>query len=150
MIYFQTGIINSEGSLWRSQRRFLLKQKLGMRNATHWGPSLVAKNNAAQIEATIKGEVLGVLNLIAEEKVADGAAFSLQPLLDCAISNVICSMVMSKRFSHGDPRFHRFMELFGEGFRLFLDTGYLHFIPQLKHFSSKKTAFCVRSKSSLQ
>ena len=66
---------------------------------------------------------------------ADYSAKDLEPsvLLNSAIANVICSMIMSTRFHHKDEKFNRFMFLFDEGFRLFMDTGFANFIPMFKY-----------------
>ena len=59
-------------------------------------------------------------------------------LLNAAISNVICSFVMSHRFEFDDPQFVRFMFLFDEGFRLFCQTGKAMFIPFLTKLAGVK------------
>ena len=50
-----------------------------------------------------------------------------------ALSNVICNLLMSVRFSYNDKRFYRFMFLIEEGFRLFSRLESLNFIPFIKH-----------------
>lgn len=57
----------------------------------------------------------------------------LNPILAVSISNVICSMIMSMRFTHDDARFRRFMDLIDEGFRLFGTLAPVNFIPILRH-----------------
>jgi len=116
------GVINIEGPLWKSQRSFLHKQKFGMK---HWG------TGSTQMEARVSQEVHYLLNSILAEK---KSPFNPETILNCAISNVICSIVMSTRFHHDDPKFQRFMYLFNEGFRLFTTTGPLVFLPILKHY----------------
>jgi len=116
-----TGVINVEGKLWSSQRKFLIKEKFGMKN---WG------NGTTQIEETISQEAHSLLNSIESAK---KNPFNPEPLINCAVSNVICSITMSTRFQHDDPKFNRFMHLFDEGFRLFNKTGPLMFMPILKH-----------------
>ena len=123
---FLAGIINSEGQLWKNQRRFLHQQKFGMK---HWG------SGSTQMESRISDEVLYLLESIKNEKINP---FNPAPILNCAISNVICSIVMSTRFNHNDPKFLRFMHLFDEGFRLFNQTGPLAFFPILKHLPGVK------------
>jgi 26-hydroxylase len=54
------------------------------------------------------------------------------PILNCFISNVVCSITMSTRFLPNDEKFRRFMHLFDEGFRLFTQTGALLFLPILR------------------
>lgn len=55
------------------------------------------------------------------------------PILAVSISNVICDIIMSVRFSHNDARFRRFMELIDEGFRLFGSLEAAVFIPILRY-----------------
>ena len=54
--------------------------------------------------------------------------------LSCSISNVICSIIMSTRFKHGEERFKQFIQFFDEGFRLFKLTGVMMFLPFIKMF----------------
>ncbi len=124
-----SGIVNSEGDLWKSQRRYLLHQKLGMR---HWGRGMDA------IEASVQSEVVNFLKVLHREH--NGVAVNPASLINCAVSNVICSMIMTKRFDHKDPQFKRFMQLFDEGFRLFTLTGAMIFLPFLKHLPGVASA----------
>lgn len=62
------------------------------------------------------------------------------PMINCAISNVICGIIMSARFHHDDEKFKRFMHLFDEGFRLFQSSGAMVFIPALKHLPGTSKA----------
>ena len=117
------GIVNSEGQLWKSQRRYLLNQKLGMK---HWGGEGIER-----IEARVNSEVRDLIKAINDD-------YKYKPvnpvkLFNCAISNVICSMIMSKTFNYKDEKFQRFMYLFDEGFKLFTLTGAMIFLPILKH-----------------
>ena len=124
-----TGIVNSEGDLWKSNRRFLLKQRMGMK---HWGGQGIA-----QIESVVQKEVVGFL----EDLLKDHNSKPVNPnnLINSAISNVICSMIMSTRFRYDDPKFQRFMFLFDEGFRLFAaGAGAMIFLPFLKHLKGVK------------
>lgn len=122
------GIINTDGELWKSQRKFLHQQKFGMK---HWGAA------GEQMEARITQQVLYLLTSIESEKTNP---FNPAPILNCAISNVICSIIMSIKFNHKDPKFQRFMHLFDEGFRLFSNASDLVFMPFLKHLPGQKTA----------
>ena len=60
------------------------------------------------------------------------APIEIGHFLCSAVSNVICSLLMSVRFRHDDPRFIRFMDLFDEGFKLFTVTAAAGFIPLLR------------------
>lgn len=61
--------------------------------------------------------------------------------LSSAVSNVICSLLMSVRFRHDDPRFLRFTSLIDDGFRLFTVTAMAGFIPVLKLLPGFSYAF---------
>jgi len=117
------GIINSEGPLWKSQRQFLHKEKFGMK---HYG----GIGGSTQMESRITNEVIYLLESIQREKTSP---FNPAPILNCAISNVICSIIMSTRFNHNDEKFQRFMHLFDEGFRLFTMTGPTAYLPIVKY-----------------
>ena len=97
----------------------------------HWGMG------SEQMEARVSQEVHYLLNSIREEKTNP---LNPAPILNCAISNVICSIIMSTRFHHNDKKFKRFMHLFDEGFRLFNLTGAMVFIPVLKHLPGTTSA----------
>jgi 26-hydroxylase len=116
------GIINADGQMWKKQRSFLHKQKFGMKH--------LKGANSVNMEDTITREVLYLLTSIEDEKTNP---FNPAPILNCAISNVICSIIMSTRFHHNDKKFLRFMHLFEEGFRLFTTTGSLAFFPIMKY-----------------
>lgn len=123
-------MINSEGELWNSQRRFLINQKLGMR---HWGSGM------GQIENCVQRESHALLRTIVSEH-GDGKPFNPSGLLNVSIANVICSMIMSTRFRKDDPKFNRFIDLFDEGFKLFADTGAVTFLPFLRFLPGVRSA----------
>lgn len=66
-------------------------------------------------------------------KAKKGQPVDLNPILAVSISNVICDIIMSVRFSHNDSRFRRFMDLIDEGFKLFGSMNAALFIPVLKY-----------------
>ena len=80
-------------------------------------------------------EVRAFLSTIAAET---RSPLNPAPLLNCFISNIICSITMSTRFLPNDEKFRRFMHLFDEGFRLFTQTGALLFLPILRHLPGMK------------
>nr|WET52710.1 cytochrome P450 [Phaedon brassicae] len=117
------GVINIAGKLWKDQRRFLHD---GLR---HFGMSYLSSRKT-QMESRIMTEVeefLVVLKARVEEPV------DLNPVFAVSISNVICDVIMSVRFSHNDSRFIRFMNLIDEGFRLFGSLEATLFIPLLRY-----------------
>lgn len=118
------GVINTAGKLWKDQRRFLHD---GLR---HFGMSYLGSRKA-QMEKRIVSEVDDFLNVL---KSSNGQPLDLNPVLAVSISNVICDVLMSVKFSHNDSRFIRFMELIEEGFRLFGSLEYVLFIPILRYW----------------
>ncbi len=87
-------------------------------------------NTVSDMQTCIQRETIELLQqLRAEEE----APVNPDMLLSTAFSNVICSMVMSTRFRHGDEKFQGFIRRFDEGFKLFSDTGAMTFIPVLKY-----------------
>lgn len=92
--------------------------------------------SSKQMENCIQREVTLMLQIIARDYLMEPLNPSI--LLNAAISNVICSFVMSHRFQFDDPQFVRFMFLFDEGFRLFCQTGKAMFIPFLTKLAGVK------------
>ncbi|XP_046390470.1 cytochrome P450 18a1 [Ischnura elegans] len=147
------GIINSDGRLWKDQRRFLHER------LRQFGMKCVGAGKE-QMESRIMGEVEMLLKTLAGRK---GAATDLNSPLATSVSNVICSLMMSVRFQHeeydaneesgedgskavskegsGGPRFRRFMDLIEEGFRLFATVASVNFVPVLKYLPGLKNAY---------
>ncbi|CAH1101321.1 unnamed protein product [Psylliodes chrysocephalus] len=117
------GVINIAGKLWKDQRRFLHD---GLR---HFGMSYLSSRKT-QMENRIMSEVEDFLHVL---KARQGESVDLNPVFAVSISNVICDVLMSVRFSHDDRRFTRFMNLIDEGFRLFGSMEAAIFIPILRY-----------------
>ncbi|XP_048504683.1 cytochrome P450 18a1 isoform X2 [Athalia rosae] len=117
------GIVNSEGAMWKEQRRFLHDnlRSLGM---TYLGAGKKI------METKIMREVNTFLRSLSVRR---GAPTNISPSLGMSISNVICSIIMGVRFHHGDSRFKRFMSLIEEGFRLFGTMVAVNFIPMMRY-----------------
>lgn len=116
------GIMNTEGKMWKEQRRFL-HERLRHFGIKHAG------SGREMMEARIMNEVETFLQTVARQR---AAPIEIGHFLCSAVSNVICSLLMSVRFRHDDPRFIRFMDLFDEGFKLFTVTAAAGFIPLLR------------------
>ena len=86
----------------------------------------------------IQIEVEQLLQSLAKEK---SAPVSAEMYLKNASANVICSMLMSKRYHYNNPQFIRFMKLHDEGFKLFVRADIANYIPCLSYLSSFKIAF---------
>ncbi|BES97556.1 cytochrome P450 [Nesidiocoris tenuis] len=123
------GIVNSEGRLWKNQRKFL-HDRLRRFGMTYSGKS------KDQMEARIMTEVEAFLRTLVKEK---GAPTDLNPSLCTSISNVICSLLMSVRFQQSDAKFSKFMDLIAEGFRLFGSLSYANFFPIMRYFPNAKS-----------
>nr|QLI62178.1 cytochrome P450 29 [Streltzoviella insularis] len=124
------GIINSEGRLWKSQRRFL-HEKLREFGMTYMG------NGKKIMEGRIKNEVHELMTNLHR---TEGNAVDANPLLALGVSNVICGITMSVRFSHGDERFNRLNHLIEEGMRLFGEIHYGEYIPLYNYLPGKAQA----------
>ncbi|ODN04952.1 Cytochrome P450 18a1 [Orchesella cincta] len=122
------GLINSDGKLWKGQRKFLHEKlrNFGMRQMGQ---------GREQLEARIMVEVDEFLNTMLLNR---GTPVNLSQFLTVNISNVICSLLMSVRFTRDDARFKKFTELIEEGFRLCTSTGSTNFIPSLKYLPEIK------------
>ncbi|XP_068629983.1 cytochrome P450 18a1-like [Battus philenor] len=124
------GIINSEGRLWKNQRRFL-HEKLREFGMSYMG------NGKKIMESRIKSEVY---DLIANLQRSESAPIDANPLLALCVSNVICGITMSVRFSDGDLRFARLNHLIEEGMRLFGEIHYGEYIPLYNYLPGKALA----------
>ncbi|GBP90240.1 Cytochrome P450 18a1 [Eumeta japonica] len=124
------GIINSEGRLWKNQRRFL-HEKLREFGMTYMG------NGKKIMEGRIKNEIN---ELITNLRSTEGGAIDANPLLALGVSNVICGITMSVRFSHGDERFERMNQLIEEGMRLFGEIHYGEYVPLYNYLPGKAQA----------
>ena len=107
----------------------MINHKLGMR---HWGHGM------GQIEKRIQQETAELLDTFYTQH-ADSPV-NPASIVNCAVSNVICSMIMSTRFKHDDAEFQKFIFNFDEGFRLFSETGSMLFLPFLKYLPGVKSA----------
>ncbi|XP_058788911.1 cytochrome P450 18a1 [Phymastichus coffea] len=117
------GLINTEGALWKDQRRFV-QDKLRNFGMTYRGAGkkILESTIMKEIEVFIRGL-----------EVREGAPTSVSFSLGMSITNVICSIIMGVRFKHGDSRFKRFMGLIEEGFRLFGQLSFINFIPIVRY-----------------
>ncbi|XP_065200767.1 cytochrome P450 18a1-like [Planococcus citri] len=119
------GIINTQGHIWKEQRRFL-------HACLRWfGMTIFNRKNNNQLESRIMGEVKLLLENLKNQK---GRAIDLNHSFVISISNVICSLLMSVRFSFNDPVFKNLMMKMEEGFRLFGGIVLLNYFPFLRFF----------------
>lgn len=80
-------------------------------------------------------------DLISNLHNTEGLPVDANPYLALSVSNVICGITMSVRFSHGDIRFERLNQLVEEGMRLFGEIHYGEYIP-LYNVSNKTFSQC--------
>lgn len=73
-------------------------------------------------------------------KACNNEPTDLNPLLAVSVSNVICNLLMSVRFTKDDPMFIRFTYLIEEGMRLFGKIHTIDYIPITQYFPSTQTA----------
>lgn len=117
-----SGVINVAGKLWKDQRRFLYD---GLRQ---FGMSYLGSTKT-QMETRIMKEVEEFLSVLHHHQ----DPIDLNPAFAISVSNVICDVLMSVRFSYDDKRFIKFMNLIEEGFKLFGSLDLALFIPFLKY-----------------
>ncbi|XP_077292942.1 cytochrome P450 18a1 [Arctopsyche grandis] len=124
------GIINSKGVLWKEQRKFL-HDKLRQFGMTYMGNSRQKMEKRIMIEVN---ELLDMLNA------TNGQPVDISPMLAVSVSNVICNIMMSVRFSLNDPRFRHFTGLIEEGMRLFGELNTVDYIPTWQYLPGKLSA----------
>ncbi|KMQ90114.1 cytochrome p450 18a1, partial [Lasius niger] len=122
------GVINTDGAMWKDQRRFLQDRlrKLGM---TFSGASRIL------LESRITYEVDAFLRRCSMRR---GAPTDISTSLSMSISNVICSLIMGVRFHHHNSQFKRFMDLIQEGFKLFASVASINYIPIMRYVPWKR------------
>ncbi|XP_055909303.1 cytochrome P450 18a1 [Eupeodes corollae] len=118
------GIVNSTGKLWKDQRRFL-HEKLRHLGMTYMG------SGKHMMETRIMTEVHEYIHNLHS---SEGQPMDMAPAISVAVSNVICGIMMSVRFSIDDPKFRRFNFLIEEGMRLFGEIHTVDYIPTVQYF----------------
>lgn len=126
----RAGIINSIGDLWKEQRRFL-HVKLRQFGMTYMG------NGRHLMEQRINTEITDLLQALTK---TEGRPIDMSNVYAVGVSNVICNMMMSVRFSMDDPKFRRFTFLIEEGMRLFGEVHTVDYIPSVQYLPGKKSA----------
>lgn len=123
------GVIASSGSLWKEHRTFALNK---LRSFGFGKRS---------IETNILQEVEELLKFIGEQ---NSKAFDINDVLHACVSNVTCSIVFGKQFSHTDPAFLKILDMFQENLQVSHGAAVMTWMPFLKYlpydfFKFKKT-----------
>ncbi|XP_066271771.1 cytochrome P450 2J4-like [Branchiostoma lanceolatum] len=113
------------GSFWKQQRKFTLRS---LRDFGFGKRSLEGK--ILEEAEGLKEEILQTAN----------APFNARPLLQNAVSNVICSIVFGSRFEYSDPKFQYLMERINQNFGEQELAGPANFFPWLRHIPAVKKA----------
>ncbi|CAG5120658.1 unnamed protein product [Candidula unifasciata] len=122
------GILSNSGPEWKEQRAttITLLRNFGM-----------GKNTLAE---SIQGEISAYLKEISS---FNGKPTDVRTLTNASVSNVICSIIIGKRFDYNDPFFINFMHIFNEQIRLLAGTSTLNWFHWLRFlpgdfFNAKK------------
>ncbi|XP_070779018.1 cytochrome P450 2K1-like [Enoplosus armatus] len=89
------GIVFANGDSWKEMRRFALTTMKGFGMG----------KKACEEKITVEGQRL--IDVIKEK---DGKAFDTTQLVNCAVSNIICSIVYGNRFEYDDPEFRSMVD----------------------------------------
>ncbi|KAH9507171.1 cytochrome P450 2 sub U member 1 [Bulinus truncatus] len=112
------GIAESNGANWQEQRKAALSilRYLGL------GKNVMAER--------IQDEVAVYLDKLASHK---GAAIDVRLLTTISVSNIICSMIVGRRFEHDDPYFTCLVNNMGKATKYFANLPLLTIFPWLYH-----------------
>ncbi|KAM5152288.1 cytochrome P450 2K1-like [Mantella aurantiaca] len=121
LLHKEKGIVFSNGESWKAIRRFTLStlRDFGMGKKT--------------IEARIQDELIP---LIEQFKSNNGQPFDTDLIMNCAVSNVICSIIFGERFEYKDQMFKNLVRMICENEKLFGSPKLLlfNFFPRISSF----------------
>jgi cytochrome P450 family 2 subfamily K len=95
----ETGLLLSEGDVWKTHRRFALSTLRDLGMGKNW------------LEDTIITEVEGLCKILTN---TNRKPFNPKVHLTNSVSNVICALIFGQRFSLTDPTFSRLTSLIAE------------------------------------
>ncbi|XP_073492928.1 cytochrome P450 2K1-like isoform X4 [Aquarana catesbeiana] len=122
------GIVFSNGELWKAIRRFTLStlRDFGMGKKT--------------IEARIQDELIP---LIENFKSHNEKPFDTDIIMNCAVSNVICSIIFGERFEYKDTRFKKLIRLMGVNEKLAGSPKMVESTKAETHFDDENLVYSV-------
>lgn len=123
------GVIASSGSLWKEHRTFALNKL----RSFGFGKRSIETNILQEVEVLVK---------YMEEQ--NSKSFDINNVLHACVSNVTCSIVFGKQFSHTDPAFLKILDMFQENLQVSHGAAVMTWMPFLKYlpfdyFKFKKT-----------
>ncbi|XP_059152572.1 cytochrome P450 2J4-like [Physella acuta] len=120
------GLTQSSGHDWREQRTvaYSILKKFGM------GKNILAEKIGEEVDA--------IINELAKE---NGRALNIRWLINISISNIICSIIIGKRFEFHDPKMKQLTTVINDFARLNSGVLEVNFLPFLQNLSKyKRTA----------
>ncbi|KAK3753365.1 hypothetical protein RRG08_005954 [Elysia crispata] len=113
------GVLGASGAAWREQRAVAMSilRKFGM-----------GKNSLAD---KIQEEITAYLDVLSG---LCGQPTDVKRVTSATLSNVICSIIVGKRFEYDDPYFLQFMDTFSEQVRLVSSTSMINVFPWLRYW----------------
>ena len=94
-----SGLVTSEGSVWKSHRRFAMSTLRDLGMGKNW------------LEDTVIAEVEDLCRVLAD---TSQAPFDPKPQLTNSVSNIICALIFGTRFDLADTYFSRLTQLLSE------------------------------------
>lgn len=116
------GVVNSEGKLWKEQRKFALSK------LREFGMGKVSLENKIKEEIAV---------LLSEFNSRDGIPFDIQYLINTSVSNIICSIMFGERFSYEDKKLQHLLRNLHEIFNVPLQ-GIVQFFPIVRFLPSER------------
>ncbi|XP_060706647.1 cytochrome P450 2K1-like [Hemiscyllium ocellatum] len=102
-ISFRTGVVFSDGKLWRENRKFVISALRGF------------GMGKKSVEDRISEEASFLVNVFESHK---GQPFETARILNSAVSNIICSILFGDRFDYDDKMFNSLISMNNETARL--------------------------------
>ena len=124
-MFFSKGVGNASGENWFQQRKFCLSV---LRGLGVWRSSF---------EDAIATEAGCLINGIKEH---EGNPFNPAHLLGNAVSNVICSVTLGKRFDYSDPKFQKLLKSMSRNFELSGGGEMYTYLPIMEYLSFTSTS----------